>query len=475
VPTHDKTARGTWWLPGEGAEVVTGVLHIGGADMRLELDGALAPFEPELVPTSHSFKWVQYPVVSGNTDAGLFTLLDVQGMTFGLPEGSGTTENYSVRAAIEAEVLENPPTFSQLTFSTDYLALWLRPDGPRALPPTSAVYGMTAPREQVFSETQLTDGHIQLRAFTSTRSSPLAATMETDVSWVVTPAQPADLFVMLNHWVTPLQNLASFATLSPNRVIQLRVRERAETPLAFVHLELRRDRLPASAASYLWDHKLVLTSTLMRQHGAEIVRRWMGLRSSMPGVIWRLLGRDYLQPTDLEHYVTSAVQAAEGLHTRLWNRPAAPAEDHDARVAAATAGIADEELRHWATTVLQNANGLSLRKRLEEIVERASEAGCPHVPANAHSFCRDVASFRNAVSHGNDSSNESLKIYWQAAALTWLLRAIILQQLDVAPEVVSNLIEQNNRFQQDAHQVGWIGTDGAAAPLASAEDRPTNP
>jgi hypothetical protein len=456
VPTSEITATGNWWLPDKEDKPARGTLRIGATGLGLELDGALDPIEPASTPQSYSPTWVQHETVCGDTDAGLFTLLKVQGMPFGLPPGSGTTEQYTVQAAIEAAVLEFPPSYAHLVFSTDYLDHWIRPEGPRAMAPVDdGPYGVTALRRQNFCSVDLGEGKVELYAFTRAKASQYSATIETQVVWGVTPNEPAPLYVMLQDWVGPLQNLVSFATLSPNRVADIRVSEATDTPLARVHLELRGDKLPASAPSYLWDHKLLLTPAVMRDHGAEIVAGWMRLSAEIPTVIARLLGRDYQTPTILEYYVSSVVQAAEGLHIALWNRRSRPADQHAARVRDCVQSIADPDLRTWAGQVLTNANGLSLRTRLAELVEHSREAGCPFLPENSNDFCRSLADYRNLVSHGTRASVEVSEIYWQASALTWVLRAIMLGRIGLEPDQVRRQFALNAEYQHAAHQLGW--------------------
>jgi len=450
------TATGRWWLPGKENKPATGTLHIDAVGLSLELDGALDPIEPAEVPQSYSPTWVEHETVLGETNAGFFTLLNVLGMPFGLPPGSGTTETYRVQAAIEAASLECPPRYSHLIFSTDYLAQWIRPEGPKAMPVVEGgPYGVIAQRRQNFCSVDLTEGKVELYALTSTKTSQYSASIETQVTWEVTPNAPAPLHVLLQNWVGLLQNLVSFATLSPNRVVDIRVREAADTPLARVHLELRGDQLQASAPSHLWDHTLLLTPAVMRNQGTQIIAGWIRLSAEMPTVIARLLGREYQSPIVLEYDVSSVVQAAEGLHIALWNRPSIPAEQHATRVRDCVQAIVDPGLRAWADQVLTNANGLPLRTRLAELVEHSREAGCPHLPEDAGDFCKALANYRNLVSHGTRASAGISEIYWQARGLTWVLRAIMLGQIGLRPEQVRQQFLLNTEYQQAAHQLGW--------------------
>jgi hypothetical protein len=194
----------------------------------------------------------------------------------------------------------------------------------------------------------------------------------------------------------------------------------------------------------------------MRAQGAEIVAGWMRISSEVPTVIARLLGRDYQTPIVLEYYVSSVVQAAEGLHTALWNRKARPADQHAARVQACVKQIIDPDLHSWAEDVLKNANGLSLRMRLAELVDHAREAGCPHLPANTSHFSKSLADYRNLVSHGSRASAEVSEIYWQASTLTWVLRAILLSRIGLGPDLVRQQFVLSAGYQHAAHELGWI-------------------
>lgn len=457
MPTSEITATGSWWLPDKADKPARGTLRVGAAGIDLELDGALDPIEPATTTQSYSPKWVQHETVFGDTDAGPFTLVNVQGMPFGLPPGSGVTEHYTIHAAIEAETLEFPPTFTQVAFSTDYLTHWIRPDGPQVKPPVDGQpYGVTAVRRQDLCSMESDEGKVELYAFTSANASQYSATIDTRMAWGVTPKQAASLETLLQNWVGPLQNLGSFATLSPNRVADIRVREAVDAPLARVHLELRGDKLPGSAPRYLWDHQLLLTPTLMRNQGAEIVAGWMRLSAEVPTAVARLLGRDYQAPIVLEYYVSSVVQAAEGLHIAMWNRSSRPTDEHTARVQDCVQAIVDPNLRAWAEQVLTNANGLSLRTRLAELVERARDAGCPFLPSDAKDFCKALADYRNVVSHGTHASAEASEIYWQASGLAWVLRAIMLGRIGIEPEQVRQQLTANVHYQHAAHQLGWV-------------------
>ena len=154
----------------------------------------------------------------------------------------------------------------------------------------------------------------------------------------------------------------------------------------------------------------------------------------VPTAIARLLGRDYQSPIVLEYYVSSVVQAAEGLHTALWNKRSFPADKHAARVQGCVQAIIDPALRAWAEQVLTSANGLSLRTRLVDLVERACDAGCPFLPGDTINFCKALAGYRDVVSHGRHASAEASEIYWQASGLAWVLRAIMLGRIGIEPE-----------------------------------------
>lgn len=97
-----------------------------------------------------------------------------------------------------------------------------------------------------------------------------------------------------------------------------------------------------------------------------------------------------------------------------------------------------------------------MRTRLGELVEHAREAGCPYLPADTTYLCKSLANYRNLVSHGTHASVEVSEIYWQASALTWILRALMLRRIGVGPEQVRDQLSLNVQYQHVAHQLGWI-------------------
>lgn len=466
VPISDIDARGCWWLPGRDDKRAHGTLHGDSSGLTLIVDGPLDPILPAPAPqSSYGQNFVSYQVILGDTDQGFFTLLNVQGMRLGIPESPdvGMTERYTVWAAIEAPIpaVEHQPKYGFLSFSTDSIVDWIRPQGPQVTPSEDGIRSVTVRNRQDVCRVELPMGRVELCGYGSTTyRSPYSVTLDTNVAWLVTPAKPAGLDDLIREWVGPLHNLVSFATLRPSRVTEIHIGETEDTRPARVHIKLRGDELPEFTTSDVLVRNLVLPASLMCAKGDTIVDGWMTLSEKVPTVIARLLGREYVTPIVLEPYVSSVVQAAEGLHKVLWDHTPLSREDHRERVEACVSLIPNEEHRVWAKAVLSSSNSLSLRNRLCELVEHARKAGCPFLPVDTVAFCRELVDYRNAVSHCKHANAEAVDIYWQASGLAWVLRAVILGQIGVTSQEVHDQLCVDRQWQYVVHKLGWSNNNG---------------
>jgi hypothetical protein len=126
---------------------------------------------------------------------------------------------------------------------------------------------------------------------------------------------------------------------------------------------------------------------------------------------------------------------------------------------------APEEYQEWARTVLSNANQLSLRLRILEMVDQASKAGMPMCPVDSAAFAKEVSEARNRPSHGAGllDGGDLEHLYRVFQGLDWMLKVILLSQLGVLAATIANRLAHNSEFAFQTAQLGWHLT---AAPSA---------
>jgi hypothetical protein len=457
VPVPKVGWSGTWWLPEHPDRQIRGTAHFGATqtlDVSMQLEPPVPPEQQSTGITINSLlvESREYPVVFGEVEGiGAVTLAEVSGMYWDAPFPANHSCHF--RYAIEgARVPAAGLMFDRFLFSTDRLWEWCTP---AAIELVGAVDDPTVhlPAQSLLDGTY-DSANIRLASRPTFHISSPRMDGELIAVWEIKLESPIGLLTGIHQWIGPLRDLISFLSSRPNRITWIMVGFPGEERQFEVHMWLLGDDLPSNDSSLRPDEQLVPFRAL--EEPCRAVTSWLDGRESFMVIRARLLSMGYAPLLFEEQRVTNLAQAAESLHRLLWDHPSRPVKEHRARVDAVVAA-APAEHQEWARRVLSNANQLSLRVRVQEIVDQAVRAGMPLGPDDPTVFAKEVSDARNRPSHGGSllEGGNLDHLYRVFQGLDWMLKGILLSQLGISTVTVANRLNHNSEFVYQAAQLGW--------------------
>lgn len=195
----------------------------------------------------------------------------------------------------------------------------------------------------------------------------------------------------------------------------------------------------------------------MVKDAPQAVREWLRLYDDLRQVLARLLSSFYVPSIFEDHRVTNLAQAAEGLHKERWDHPSRDPSEHHDRVEIAINPEAPKGVRNWAKNVLNNANQLSLRVRVLELVNLAVQAGMPMAPQDSSTFGRAVSEGRNRPSHGGGliRGNDLDQLHRTFQALEWILKVLLPSLIGASADDIAYRLSHDADFTSNARHLEW--------------------
>jgi len=456
MPAPDVEWPGVWWLPEHPDRQVRGTAHFG-TRQQLEVSEQFEPPPPLAVKPSGvvivdaTLEPRDYPVLFGEVDGiGAVTLAEVGGLFANVPANQPWSFRYAIQGA---RVQEADLKFNNLLFTTDHLWDWATPTHIRPQKNDGALV-LHFPESRLFESV---DDGVEIRLFTraTARISSPKASAELVAMWEIRLTEPVSIFEAIDRWLGPLRDLVSFLSGSPNRFTWIAAGGPGWNHPLDLHMWLLGDSLPPSDDSISTRDQLFPLALV--KDAPRAVRDWLSQREDLRQVLARLLSSAYAPFVFEDHRVTNIAQAAEGLHKQLWDHPSLDPSEHRTRVEAAINPDTPKQTRDWAMGVLSNANQLSLRVRVLELVGFAVEAGLPMAPADASAFALEVSNGRNRPSHGGGlvRGGDLDRLYRTFQALEWILKALLLSRIGVATIDVADRFAHDGNFATVASQLGW--------------------
>jgi hypothetical protein len=381
------------------------------------------------------------------------TLGDVSGSNLNVTGMPGT---WGFRFVIEgAHIPGDQLMFDRLRFSTDRLWEWATP------PPIAALESDRGPAYRFPYHTSVScemDG-----ASVRLASRPAMTVTDREIDgqlvavWEVDLRTPLPLREALDAWVNPLRELVSLLSSRPNRITWLRGGGPATHDCNEIRTWVVGDDMPPDETPLRPGDQLAPLRWIEDPCG--LITSWFTDLGRFRTARARLLNLGFFPLLFEEQRVTAIAQAAEAIHTLLWNRPETPEDEHAARVEAVVSA-APKKHQAWARKKLQDANGLSLAVRIAEIVVKATEAGMPFCPPDPAAFASEITKARNPPSHGrrlyrHGNLEEVEHVYLLFRGLEWMLRVILVSQLGLPPAFVRARMLGQSEFLDLASHLGW--------------------
>lgn len=464
MPAPVTNWTGVWWLPSAPGRRVPGTLTFGSRyhlvlRSQLELP-ATSPAPGTTINLLDALESRTYPVLFGDVDGvGAVTLVEAVGSHFVVPLGEVTNQSLDVRYALQGLHLgAEQLIFDRFVMTTDRLWDWASPLPPEALLDSDGFVAQYPAQDLLTID--IGNGVLHLAAYPTIQRNGPRLDGQLVITWDVELKEAIGAPEGIDKWMGPLRDLVSMLTRALDRITSITVRSALNPSVPIdLHMWLLGDDLPQRAEAVLPDEQVMPLASI--RNPAAVVASWISTHDEQRIIRARLLVGHYQSMTFEDVRVLHLSQAAEGLHRLLWDRPSVEPAIHDARVNACVAS-APPEYRKWAKSVLSNANQLSLRIRVLEIVERAVAFGMPLQPPDIAAFARVIASTRNLPSHGASlaQGGELEGLFWAFQALDWILRVVLLGVSGVERGAVSSQLLQQRDFRHLAQQLNWVPAGG---------------
>jgi hypothetical protein len=186
----------------------------------------------------------------------------------------------------------------------------------------------------------------------------------------------------------------------------------------------------------------------------KILERWFVAWNELREPLSRLLSIEYATAMYLEHRLSTVVQAGESLHKGRWDwRRLSKAEYKRRRLEVLESS--PEILRSWLKQMLSGRNDPSLRERMNDVVNRTLKSGFPYLLPDADVFVNDLLVARNSTAHGGKLDIAYDRQHLLGEGLTWILRALILQDLGITSDQIGLCLTNNLDLSRCASLLGW--------------------
>jgi len=270
-----------------------------------------------------------------------------------------------------------------------------------------------------------------------------SASFHRSTSFLVKLDRPATLDDALATYVRPLENFITLGTGSINAVRSLWIRSaehRRPVVVLFRPVQARSQR----SAWLVWPTGLFSLLDVEDRVGQLITSRlqvYARYRTVCDQLFFTIYSRQYL-----EGYFLSIVQTLEGFHRMnpaFRQKKLAP-EEYSALKRIVLGAVANED-RKFIADVMQHGNDVSLRSRLQELMEFFGDLVSGILrPEERPTFPRRCARIRNAMAHHlpDDQNIDADEMFRFSDFMLRLIVAGLLTDVGFAPEAVRHALQR---------------------------------
>jgi hypothetical protein len=259
----------------------------------------------------------------------------------------------------------------------------------------------------------------------------------------------------LSRILSPLQNLLSLAAGRPVAVTGLFVYSPEISPTEKAPGDpievLCRARYCEAQPSDEWAlADTVFTVRDMGKAFPEMMEQWLKIADELAAVCDMHFIVVYQPHTYLEHHFLSEVWALEAYHRRRYPNNVLSKAENRAKIRSILVGV-PEEHHKWLEEQLAFSNEPRFAQRLEDLLKQADSAISPLV-GDKGSFVRAVKDARTALVHHPyspqrpASSTQPGQLHRLAWTLSFLVQALLLQELGFSSERSAELLSRNRRY-----------------------------
>lgn len=451
----DLTLTGSWWIP-KSENRARGTVFVNSESSYLNLKSELFPYqwesEAEGSRSGHlSSIDVDESALHGLVDNGgpPCTLFGVRGSILSAPFDE-VDEYFSVEAALLGQFIESD-RFIEAQVEFDLLGKWL-------LPPSLTPFQSDDTRGVLHVD----DGEIELAKVAldyglTVRVIAIAVYDENSneefigvrrvCRVVITSSVAVKWRALLAKYVEPFRDLLILLLARPVVITKLWLRPKLNEPLLQITFPLRQ---PARAATQDYSLNDYRQPTLLMGCDSAfpleaIIRSWPHVYGKYRETLELFRVPFYVPSITGSYAFSSTFQAAEALHgaSPKLESFAMKRADHKARVAQIRKALDDAhtppELADWSAIVLSNANGKSMRVRIEELLHLAGAAGSEILRVTPE-FGKEAVKARNDVAHpAGSGGTHDIRRMLLRQGLQWIVRLLLVREMgfEKADEVVA--------------------------------------
>lgn len=196
-------------------------------------------------------------------------------------------------------------------------------------------------------------------------------------------------------------------------------------------------------------HSSQMVATFEEIGGIDTVARFYEAAPTFRRSLDSLMSVKIARQMYTENRFLNVAFAAESFHRDIYGGESIPAEDFD-KLRQDCAFAVDPAYKDWLLLKLQHANEMTLRGRLNDLVERAGSAAVPFIDYPKR-WTSVLVGVRNRITHLTSSKSdfEGPDLVYLSESLYALVRGCILIHVGVDPEIVA--------ARANHWQIAWYG------------------
>lgn len=181
----------------------------------------------------------------------------------------------------------------------------------------------------------------------------------------------------------------------------------------------------------------------------DIIQKWFELKEKIEPITNLLFESFYHNEVFNENKFLNIIHALESFHRRFRKNEVLSKIEHSKKIKNLVALVPDES-KSWLGEILAYTNEPNLHKRLEELIEEASNDLLDKIILNKEQFIKDAKNSRNYYTHYNLNLKKKALKGSELLALTQRLRIIliilVMKEIGISKEITDKVISKRVVF-----------------------------
>jgi ApeA N-terminal domain 1 len=456
--------QGRWWLPDNPEKKIAGTLTFSpSTDISLEVLDSFSTEEDQSVPAviREGFESKTYKIILGVIENGkTVTLWQCQSRNSITVWGTPFEfESHRIEASVafigshfqdETQIM-----FQEAHVQYTYLSDWASTSGfswskHLDLPKLEIHY--TRPEDLKISTSLAT---ISLTHSYGLKTSRLEEYKLSQEHWLkINLLNPNSYDDFYNKYLDPIQDLLSFATTKPNKMVSLQFNLTTSTSENnLVDVVFGQRDIEPRPQELLRPHYQLFTLQDVKSDIDKIVENWLKIYQELDNVFSLFFGVKYNSKMYLKQQFLYVIQAVETYHRMRKKNYVLDPEKHKSKLKTILENCGDEN-KEWLQSILNFSNEPRLRDRLIELLIQTKGA-LAYLNLNEKNFTKIAKDTRNYFTHYDESlkkkAAKGIKLFRLTHGLSYLLQACILDELGISPEKQKELFERNQTYIQSKY------------------------